>query len=307
MNVPASSAWMLVPAGLGAVAAWHLSSGALMRRRARRRLFESGQPVRTTEPRVEIGGSWLERWLFLAGYRDEGAANRFLLAQGVALVAGVLLTLAASRLSLVDTGVGYLREIPGGLGDALAPVLAATPAILFFLVGLLPLTRVRGARRRLVRAVEEDLPMTLALLATLVESGLGFDAAVERVLTSMDHERPLAREFALFRTESRAGVPRLRAFRSMAERLDVVSMSTFVSAMVHAEHVGGGVAESLRRQADDVWSRRRELALQRAQTLPTKLSVPLVLCFLPGIFVYTFGPALAEFLRIADNVVNGAR
>ena len=62
----------------------------------------------------------------------------------------------------------------------------------------------------------------------------------------------------------------------------------------------------LRRQADEVWNRRKETAIQRAQTLPTKLAIPLVLCFLPGIFVYTFGPALAEFLRIAEGVLSGA-
>ena len=69
-------------------------------------------------------------------------------------------------------------------------------------------------------------------------------------------------------------------------------------------NVGGGIAESLRRQADDVWNRRRDLAIQRAQSLPTKLAVPLVFCFLPGIFVFTFGPAIAQFLEIADGVVN---
>ena len=97
-------------------------------------------------------------------------------------------------------------------------------------------------------------------------------------------------------------VPRLACFRALAQRLDVMPVSTFVSAMVHSEHVGGGVAESLRRQADEVWNRRKETAIQRAQTLPTKLAISLVLCFLPGIFVYTLGPAFQEFLRMADNL-----
>ena len=119
-------------------------------------------------------------------------------------------------------------------------------------------------------------------------------------------DRPLARDLRQFRSETRAGVPRAACFRALAERIDLVSMSTFVSAMVHAENVGGGIAESLRRQADEVWARRRELAVQKAQALPTKLSVPLVVCFLPGIFVHTFGPALAEFLRIAEGVISSS-
>ena len=48
---------------------------------------------------------------------------------------------------------------------------------------MLPLLVVRAARRRLVTAVEQDLPLVLELLATLGEAGIGFDAALARVLT----------------------------------------------------------------------------------------------------------------------------
>ena len=300
-------AWAYVSAGIGLFAAWVAASTAAARRRATRRLFSSAD--RDDEGAYQPTGlwsSWLEGWLFVSGFREPGAVSRFLLIQGLALAFGMALSLIVAQLGVVDTGVEWLREIPGGVGDFLAPVLAVTPGILFILIGALPMTRVRARRREIVQSVDQDLPMTLALMATLVESGLGFDAAIDRILSSLDPDRPLARELELFRSESRAGVPRFACFRSLAQRLDVVSVSTFVSAMVHSEQVGGGVAESLRRQADEVWNRRRELAIQRAQTLPTKLAVPLVICFLPGIFIYTFGPALAEFLRIADNVVSGS-
>ena len=305
---PATAAWIAVPAGIGLIAAWRIAAAASMERRARERLFgEQAEGSREPEVRTttELWGSWLERWLFVSGFRSSGAVARFLIVQGAALALGVTASLLVIQSGLTDIGVEWLREIPGGLGDLMAPIMALSPWILLLLIGLLPLARVRGRRRTIVQGTEQDLPMTLALLATLVESGLGFDAAVERILASIDPDRPLARELALFRSETQAGVPRFACFRALAQRLDVVSVSTFVSAMIHAEHVGGGVAESLRRQADEVWSRRRDLAIQRAQTLPTKLAVPLVMCFLPGIFVYTFGPALAEFVRIAESVVAG--
>ena len=89
----------------------------------------------------------------------------------------------------------------------------------------------------------------------------------------------------------------------MAQRLDVPSLTTFSSALVHAENQGASIGDTLRRQATDLWSRRREEAIQKAQTLPTKLAFPLVICFLPGVFVWTFGPAVAEFIDLASSVL----
>ncbi len=305
----ASAAWVVLPTGIGLFALWQLVASATLRRRARARLFGSEAGSSTHwEPAPSTGelwGSWLEGWLFVSGFRAPRAVTWFLLAQGVALVVGTALALIVRQMGIVEVGIQWLQEIPGGIGGLLSFILSLTPFVLIVVIGFLPIAQVRSRRRAIVQSVERDLPMTLALLATLVESGLGFDAAIERILESMDPERPLARELRQFRSEAQAGVPRLACFRGLGRRIDVVAMSTFVSAMVHSEHVGGGVASSLRRQADEVWSRRREMAIQRAQVLPTKLAVPLVLCFLPGIFVHTFGPAIAEFLQIVESVLSG--
>lgn len=303
-----TAAWIAVPA-VGLAVVWRLVSSWSLQRRATRRLYASGsvrQGVEVPRSHEELWGSSLERWLVISGFRSSGAVTGYLIAQGVALVIGASLAVAVSRTTAVETGVEWLREIPGGIGDFFAPVLSFAPWILFVIVGLLPVTRVRSRRQAIVQEVERDLPIVLALTSTLVESGLGFDAALDRILGSLDPERPLAKELRTFRSESQAGVTRVTSFRRLAHRVDVSSVSTFVSAMIHSELVGGGIAESLRRQADEVWNRRREQAIQRAQTLPTKLAVPLVVCFLPGIFVYTFGPAIAQFLRIADGVLGGA-
>jgi len=303
--------WPVAMLGLAIVILLQILRGIRDRARVREQLFARTR-TRTELPEELAGeapdrywGSWLERWLFVSGFRSEGVVGRFLTGQLLAVVLGMGVALALRATEVVSVGVEWLREIPGGIGDVLAPLLGAAPWILFVILSLLPISIVRSRRQAIVKDVERDLPMTLALLATLVESGAGFDAAVDRVTSAMDPRRPLASELQLFRSEARAGIPRLDCFRGLSRRLDIISVSTFVSAMIHSEQVGGGVSSSLRGQADEVWSRRRELAIQRAQTLPTKLSVPLVLCFLPGIFVYTFGPALAEFLRIAENVISG--
>lgn len=308
-----TSIWLALPLGVALWFVLRTVDSVLARQRSRDRLFGEGPAVADAPPMNSPGsshggalwGSWLERWLFISGFRGPFAVGGFLLLEGLALVTGIAIALLVTRLGVLEIGIEWLEEIPGGVGDLLVPVLQIAPWTVVIGLALLPVARVRARRRDIVSSVERDLPMTLALLATLVESGLGLDAALARVLESIDPERPFARELRGFQAESRAGLPRVACYRALAQRLDVVSVSTFASALIHAEHIGGGVAESLRRQADEVWSRRRELAIQRAQTLPTKLAVPLVVCFLPGIFVHTFGPALAEFLRIAEGVLAG--
>jgi tight adherence protein C len=73
--------------------------------------------------------------------------------------------------------------------------------------------------------------------------------------------------------------------------------------MIHSEQVGGGLSGVLEHQTEDALSRRRESALIQAHSLPAKLVFPLVLCFLPGIFVWTLGPAFYQFLQVLNTVM----
>jgi len=242
----------------------------------------------------------LDLWLTRAGLEVPGARRRFgagLLAAG--LSAGFLL-LALHQSGLLERAAVLLEAAPPGLAEAAGALLELAPGLVLMLVLALPVLAVRQRRRRRVAELERDLPTALGLLATLVESGLGVDAAVERVRVALGPRRALSREFATFRAESQAGVVRSVCYRRLGARADVPAVSLFTSAMIHAEQLGSSIAETLRALARDVWSQRREEAIRRAQLLPTKLAFPLVLCFLPGVFVWTFGPAVAEFLRLTD-------
>jgi tight adherence protein C len=63
------------------------------------------------------------------------------------------------------------------------------------------------------------------------------------------------------------------------------------------------LAETLRHQADDLRHRRREDALLQAQALPVKLVFPLVICFLPGIFISTLAPVIYQMTQVAGGVL----
>jgi pilus assembly protein TadC len=166
---------------------------------------------------------------------------------------------------------------------------------------------VRRARRQRVTEIEQDLPLFLELLATLGEAGLGFDAALARILDAQPGERVLMQELRTFQVEVLAGRPRIQVLRRLSRRVDVTTFTIFISALVQAEQSGAGIAGVLRRQAEDARDRRRERTLQIAAALPVKLLFPLIICFLPGIFVAALGPTAHQFFQFIDNLTRSAR
>ena len=135
------------------------------------------------------------------------------------------------------------------------------------------------------------------------EDAIGFDSALERYLQAADQNSPLVQEWRQFQREITAGQSRVAALRAVASRCHVIPVSTAVSALVQAEIQGASIARMLSQQAEDVRLRRRDQVLLQAQALPVKLVFPLMICFLPGIFLITLGPAFLEFVRMADQII----
>lgn len=251
--------------------------------------------------------SWLRRWLMLAGYRTPRAPATFLLLQSLAVALGAALSWGINRSGIVSWMTAAVSLIPGSVGEMFSTVAGLAPWILLLLVVSSPIVLIRSRRRQRLAAIEEDLPLALDLFATLAEAGLGFDSALSKIVDSQPAQRPLTQEFTLYQREMLAGVPRAQALRQLARRIDATAVTVFVSALVQAEQIGSSLAETLRHQADDMRDRRRMRALLLAQALPVKLVFPLIICFLPGIFVATLGPALHQMIKIADNILRNYR
>ena len=274
-----------------------------VRRRSLGRLFRSeDEPGAATGIELPVADGWLGRWLMLAGYRRPGAPAFFVLACAASLLAGVAVSQGFRRTVMPDM-IRVVVDIPGGVGEALAAILQAGPAIVLLILTVIPVLVVRAARRNRVRAVEQNLPLVLELLATLAEAGLSFDAALARIVRSERAMGPLSSEFVTFQRDLLAGVSRLQALRQLARRVDVTALTIFVSAVIQTEQVGASIAETLRHQANDLRDRRREHALMLAQALPVKLVFPLVSCFLPGVFLSTLGPVIYQMIQVADSVM----
>lgn len=245
---------------------------------------------------------WLNRWLSLAGFRSPDAVAWFVAAMFASILGAGLVLYGLFQGHLVALAANTLVKIPGGIGEVFVPLAYIVPWLVFLAIGALPIAAVVRSRRRRVEQIEMDLPLALELLATLSEAGLGFDAALARILETGLADRVLARELRSFQADLVAGRTRVEAMRRLARRVEVSTVSILVSALVQAEQLGTGIAMVLRRQADDLRQRRRERANAFAASLAIKRMFPMVICFLPALFVWTLGPVFTQLFRMADQM-----
>ena len=140
-----------------------------------------------------------------------------------------------------------------------------------------------------------DLPDAIDLLTISVESGLGFDAAIQQV--ARNTEGPLADEFSRMLREMQIGQGRSAALRALADRTDVHEIRGFVSAMVQADAFGIPIAQVLRVQSSEIRVKRRQHAEKKAQQVPVKITIPLIFCILPCLFIAVMGPAAVGIME----------
>jgi tight adherence protein C len=139
-----------------------------------------------------------------------------------------------------------------------------------------------------------ELPDAIDLMTISVESGLGFDAALQQVARNTDG--PLADELSRMLREMQIGSGRSASLRALAERTNVPEIRNFVSAMVQADAFGIPIAQVLRVQSAEIRVKRRQRAEEKAQQVPVKITIPLIFCILPCLFIAVMGPAVISMM-----------
>lgn len=142
--------------------------------------------------------------------------------------------------------------------------------------------------------IQKSLPDAIDLMTISVESGLGFDAAVQQV--ARNTQGPLADEFSRVLREMQIGLSRSEALRALGERSEVADLKTFVGAMIQADSFGIPIAQVLRIQSKEMRVKRRQRAETKAQQVPVKITVPLIFFILPALFAAVMGPAVISVL-----------
>ena len=138
------------------------------------------------------------------------------------------------------------------------------------------------------KQIQRALPDALDLLVISVEAGLGFDAAIARLVEK--REDALATEFARVLAEMRVGRSRRDALKDMVLRTQVPDLNNFVGAILQAEQLGVSVTKVLTVQAEQMRVVRRQRAEEKAAQLQLKLIFPLAIFIFPALCVVIMGP-----------------
>jgi len=203
--------------------------------------------------------------------------------RGVA-VDRVLLAKLAGLLGGAGAMAALAIVLPWSLGAKLLAVVGVAVG-LFFAPDLWLANRVQKRQQEVVR----DLPDMLDMLTISVEAGLGFDAALAKLVRNS--EGALAEEFGRVLQQVQTGSSRKEALRDLAERMQVSELAAFTAAIVQADMFGISIAHTLHTQAGELRLRRRQHAEELAQKAPVKMVIPLVTCILPATMIVVLGPA----------------
>lgn len=199
--------------------------------------------------------------------------------------------------------------IPGLVGFTLIRMRITHPPAMFIALAAAALSAIgwlvpgvilkRLARRHTQRAAE-GLPEALELLVVCVESGFSLEDAIDRITVELAWTRPaLAEELVLTGADLKILPDREQALNNLAVRLDTPSIHSVVTALTQTLRYGTPLAQALRTTAAEL---RNDALLQmeeRANKLPTLLTVPLILFIMPTIFFLVGGPAV---LRLIDSM-----
>ncbi len=194
--------------------------------------------------------------------------------------------------------IGAVAGLVGGLVFQLmltSPSVRVVVVVLAVVVGFFaPNLYLYQKSHERAERLQRDLPDAIDLLTISVESGLGFDAALQQV--ARNTEGPLAEELSRVMREMQIGQGRADALRAMGERTSVGDLRTFVGAMVQADSFGIPVAQVLRVQSAEMRVKRRQRAEEKAQQVPVKITIPLIFCILPTLFIAVMGPAVLSIM-----------
>ncbi len=145
------------------------------------------------------------------------------------------------------------------------------------------------------KAILLQIPDALDLLTISVRAGLGFDAALAKVVEKM--EGPLVDEFKRALAEVRVGKARRDALRDVVPRTEVPALTNFIGAIIQAEQLGVSISKVLQVQSEQLRIERRQRAEEMAAKAPIKMLFPLVGCIFPSLFIVILGPAIILIIK----------
>jgi tight adherence protein C len=270
-----------------------------IRQRERERLAKSDKVSLRQTPKQVISkvvhdfnlGKWLAQEaardkLVMAGYRGQAPYITFLFAR---LATPIALFLATVIYLFVLTNLD--KSLPVKLGICIAAAYIGLQAPMMFLKNAI-------SKRQL--SIKRAFPDALDLLLICIESGMSIEVAFRRVSTEIVSQSvELSEEFTLTTAELSYLQDRKVAYENLSKRTGVEGVKSVCLALMQSERYGTPLGQSLRVMAQENRDMRMMDAEKKAASLPPKLTVPMILFFLPVLFVVILGPA---GIKVAANM-----
>ena len=215
-----------------------------------------------------------------AGYRAKNAVRMFHFAQfslGLGFLAlGTIYTLIISSQQEVGTQFMVLATIgPGAAG--------------YYLPQYWVQRRLQSRQAEIVAGFPDALDMMLVC----VEAGQSLDQSINRVAKESRAGYPaLADEFEMVAHEVKAGKERVQVLKDMSERVGIPDVSSFVTTLVQSATFGTSIAEALRVYSAEMRDKRVMRAEEKANTLPTKLTLGTMMFTVPPLMIILIGPSV---------------
>ncbi len=225
-----------------------------------------------------------------AGYRGRNAVRTFHAIQfglGIFfLICGVIYAIVASATGEVSTTTLVLAVLlPGAVGY------------------YLPKYWVDKRVEKRQQEIQDGFPDALDMLLVCVEAGQSLDQGIIRVSKELRAGYPaMAEEFEIVSAEVKAGKEKTSVLRSFAERAGVTDVSSFVTVMIQSQTFGTSIAEALRVYASEMRDKRVMRAEEKANKLPTKMTLGTMMFTVPPLLVILVGPSVYDMLKLFETM-----
>ncbi|WP_411889245.1 type II secretion system F family protein [Yoonia sp. SDW83-1] len=229
--------------------------------------------------------------LMQAGYRSKNSVRIYHFLQFALGIFGLLIggvyAIWSSTISEVEpTNLALMILIPGGSGY------------------MLP--RYWVTRRQEVRkaAISDGFPDSLDMMLVCVEAGQSLDQSILRVARELKAGFPdLAEEYEIVCQEMKAGKDKTAVLKDMADRAGSTDISSFVTVLVQSQQFGTSIADALRVYASEMRDKRVMRAEEKANKLPTKMTLATMMLTVPPLMAILIGPSIYAIIK---NLGGGA-
>ena len=221
-----------------------------------------------------------------AGYHGKTAVRDFHAAKFILGISGLLL------------GVAYVLFFSGD--GELSIMSLALPVMLPTFIGYyIPIYWVNKRKAERQEQISRGFPDALDMLLICAEAGQSLDQAIARVGQELKPGYPaLAEELETVSLEIKAGKDRFQVLKDFGERCGNADIRSFVTVLIQSATYGTSVSEALRVYAGEMRDKRVTLAEEKANVLPTKLTLGTMMFTVPPLLIILVGPSVAGMMEI---------